>query len=123
MRAALKVIAIDKVMKDNVVGMVSKEKLIEKDLQHVMEVTRPTPKIDFLLNHSEEYLIEINEFQEHQKLGLGYYSEQVLESCHHIFNKYTVGKNRFISGNRYLGTSYRYEMYYSRMGYRLSQVD
>ena len=59
MRAALKVIAIDKVMKDNVVGMVSKEKLIEKDLQHVMEVTRPTPKIDFLLNHSEEYLIEI----------------------------------------------------------------
>ena len=48
MREALKVIAIDKVMKDNVAGMVSKEKLIEKVLQHVMEVTRPTPKIDFL---------------------------------------------------------------------------
>ena len=64
-----------------------------------MEITRRTPKIHFLLNHLVEYLNEINEFQEHQQFGLGYFSEQVLESCHHSFNKFIglfVGKHRLL---------------------------
>ena len=99
MREALKEIAIEQIMTENLASMATIDKEIEHSLQHVMEITRPTPKIHFLLNHLEEYLIEINEFQEHQQLGLGYFSEQVLESCHHSFNKsidLLVGKHRLI---------------------------
>ena len=38
--------------------------------QHIIEITRPTPKIPFLLVES----------QEHQQLGLGYFSEQFLKA-------------------------------------------
>ena len=62
-------------------------------------ITRPTPKIHFLTEHLETFLKQVNSDGEIQK-GIGYYSEQVLESCHQNFLKfssnYTSGDNKLL---------------------------
>ena len=50
-------------------------------------ITRPTPKIHFLTEHLETFLKQVNSDGEIQN-GIGYYSEQVLESCHQNFLKF-----------------------------------
>ena len=44
-------------------------------------ITRPTSNVHFLTEHLETFLKQVNSDEEIQKEP-GYYSEQVLESCH-----------------------------------------
>ena len=59
---------------------VSHEKTLET-------ITRPNVKLHFLPHHLEHYLRAINTGVEHP-VGLGYFSEQVLESSHQNFNQF-----------------------------------
>ena len=63
---------------------------IDKIRKRVRELTRPTPKIHFLLYHLRNYLITVNmnKSSEEELLGLNYFTEQVLESCHQNFSKF-----------------------------------
>ena len=74
---------------------------IDKIRKRVRELTRPTPKIHFLFYHLRNYLITVNmnKTPEEELLGLGYFSEQVLESGHQNFAKFN---NFYISGERRL---------------------
>ena len=65
---------------DSFGSTVSHEKTLET-------ITRPNVKLHFLLHHLEHYLRVINTGVEHP-VGLGYFSEQVLESSHHNFNQF-----------------------------------
>ena len=74
---------------------------VDKIRKRVRELTRTTPKIHFLLYHLRNYLIAVNmnESLEEELLGLGYFSGEVLESCHQNFAKF----NKFcMSGERRL---------------------
>ena len=68
-------------------------------LNRIDVITRPTPKIHFLFEHLETFLKHVNRDGEIQK-GIGYYSEQVLESCHQnflkFFSNYTSGDNKLL---------------------------
>ena len=50
MQQALKEIAIEQIMTEDLASMATIDKEIGHSLQHVMEITKPTPKIHFLLN-------------------------------------------------------------------------
>ena len=53
----------------------------------IAELMRPNVKLHFLLHHFEDYLRIVNIGVEHP-LGLGLFSEQVLESCHQSFRRF-----------------------------------